>query len=115
MPVYPFFCKCGNKIDVLSDIETKPDTIKCDLCNNDMYRDFSRQNLNFLLTGTCWERDGYTHDIDDAEDRWLKEGKPVGYWAGTDRGYPKDSSGRVKKLDIRKDKSKVYVPETICA
>jgi len=35
-----------------------------------------------ILRGLGWSRDGYSKDIDDAEEFWKKDGKPVGKHVG---------------------------------
>jgi len=115
MPIYPFFCDCGFKIDLNGSVDSIPLPPKCPKCGQKTFRNYAEQGCGIVLNGLGWARDGYSGDIDDAEDKWLKDGKKVGHWAGTDRGYPKDpTTGRIDKTKIpgkkRKKKPKLYVP-----
>ena len=99
MPLYPYYCEtCGKSEEIIRSIHDNiPETLICSDCGDNCARDYSRQECNFVLNGVGWARDGYSHDIDDMEDLWLKEGKKTGYWAGTNRGYKTDSKGRIDK------------------
>jgi putative FmdB family regulatory protein len=38
--------------------------------------------LGIVLKGIGWARDGYSKDIDDVEEFWKRDGKPVGKYVG---------------------------------
>lgn len=86
MPLREFFCdKCGYEVVLFDHSGTKPNP-KCLGCGEKI--DIKISKSNFKLRGFGWSEDGYSKNIDDVEEAWARDGKPVGpHVRGKERFY----------------------------
>ena len=75
MPLREYECLQCNYFVRLFDHSGKKPTPICVSCQKELTILISKSV--FTLRGFGWAADGYSKDIDDAEEHWKKDGKPV--------------------------------------
>ena len=86
MPLREYYCEnCSYTIRLFDHSGKKPTPI-CLVCEKEITILVSKSK--FVLRGFGWAADGYSKDIDDAEEHWAKDGKPVlSHVEGNDNFY----------------------------
>lgn len=75
MPLKEYYCEnCEYFVRQFDHSGKKPTPI-CVSCQKELTILISKSV--FTLRGFGWAADGYSKDIDDAEEHWAKDGKPV--------------------------------------
>src|SRR3972149_2282679 len=76
MPLREYECpRCNYMVRQFDHFGKKPLPV-CLSCGNWMKLLISKSS--FILRGIGWAAEGYSKDIDDAEEHWARDGKPVG-------------------------------------
>ena len=64
MPLYNFICySCKNKFEKI--VKTSDEEVRCN-CGSLAQKLFPN-TMNFILKGTCWEKDGYSKENKNAK------------------------------------------------